>query len=305
MKAARWPAVLNDSGVTMSRYKHLLGALSMLLFGCFLQGCESSIDPITEENRTYSIYGPLNIFQTPNYIRVHDNKAPLSEEGTLPLDVEMTFTNLSTGETEVLEDSIVEFDNVYTHNFQINMPVQFDERYRISMQDEKGVSYDITSVTTKETNLTILKDSVTCISPFRIRLTNIDLEAGERLDAEVAIKVGEQWLWTSRGIGRVHNGETEDLIYSWDPYSISLALFGPYDAIYCDGFSSDKIRFRFTHIGYMEGKNPPNGGDGVPRRPVTDKQIVLSKYSGETEIQIHPCEFDGDPLSCDIHYDPD
>ncbi|MBO6585819.1 MAG: hypothetical protein JJ953_06910 [Gracilimonas sp.] len=288
----------------MSRFKHLLGAFSMLLFGCLSQGCESSIDPITQEDRTYSIYGPLNIFQTPNYIRVHDNKAPLSEEGTLPLDVEMTFTNLSTGETEVLEDSIVAFDNVYTHNFQINMPVQFDERYRISMQDEKGVSYDITSVTTKQTDLTVLKDSVTCISPFRIRLTNIDLAAGERLDAEVAIKVGQQWLWTPREMARVHDEDLENLTLSWTPYSISEFVFGPFDAISCNGFSSEKIRFRFTHVGYVEGDEQSNEGDENLIQPAPDKQIVLSKYSGETEIQIHPCEFDVDE-SCAPHHDLD
>ncbi|MGN8226341.1 hypothetical protein [Gracilimonas sp. BCB1] len=247
----------------------------------------------------------MNINEAPNYIRVHDNKALLSEESTYPLDVEMTFTNLSSGEMEVLEDSMVEFDNVYTHNFEINMPVQFDQRYRISMQDEKGVSYDITSVTTKETALTVLKDSVTCISPFRIRLTNIDLEAGERLDAEVAIKVGQQWLWTPREMGRVHDEDTENLILSWTPYSISEFVFGPFDALYCDEFSSEKVRFRFTHIGYIEGDEQSDERDENRIQPAPDKQIVLSKYSGETEIQIHPCEFDGDPLSCEIHHDPE
>ncbi|WP_421774027.1 hypothetical protein [Gracilimonas sp.] len=263
---------------------------------CFFQGCDSSIEPITEGSRTYSIYGPLNIYETPNFIRVHDNKALLSEEGTRPLDVEMTFTNLSTGETEIPEDSLVQFDNLYTHNFEINMPIQFDERYRVSMQDDKGISYEITTVTTRETNLSVIKDSVSCLSPFRVRLTNIDLEAGERLDAEVAIKIGSEWLWTPREMGRTHNANTEELILSWTPYRISEFLFGPFDAIYCDGFSSDKIRFRFTHIGYVEEDESTLEGNGNLLQPSADKQIVLSKYSGETEIQIHPCEFDPDEL---------
>lgn len=272
----------------------------------FLSGCDSSIKPILNEQKTYSIYGPLNIYETPNYIRVHDNKALLSPEGTLPLDVEVTFTDLESGEMEVLEDRIIQFDSLYTHNFEVNMPIEFDSRYQVDMEDESGTGYSLTTVTTKESELTVLKDSVTCISPFRIHLSNIDLAAGERLDAEVGVRIGSEWYWTKREMSRIYNQETDDVVLSWTPDQISLFILGPFDSIPCREFTSDKVRFRFTHIGYVENleTTPPNNA-GTPSGPTTNKQIVLSKYSGGAEIQIHPCEFDGNPLSCNIHHDFD
>lgn len=280
--------------------------MPIIILMFFLTGCDSSIKPILDNQKTYSIYGPLNINETPNYIRVHDNKALLSPEGTLPLDVEVTFTDLESGETEILEDRIIQFDSLYTHNFEVNMPIEFDSRYQVDMEDESGIRYSLTTVTTKESELAVLKDSVTCGSPFRIELSNIDLAAGEQLDAEVGVKLGSEWYWTHREMSRVYDQGTDEVVLSWTPHQISLYLLGPFDVIPCREFASDKIRFRFTHIGYVEELEttvPDNTGNSDI--PNTSKQIVLSKYSGETEIQIHPCEFDGNPLSCNIHHDFD
>lgn len=261
--------------------------------------CDTSIEPIVTEGKKYSIYGPLNISQSPNYIRVHNNKAILSPEGTLPLDVEMTFTNLNNGQSEILVDRRIEFNELYTHNFKVEMPIEFDTRYRVDLNDGEGISSTLTTVTTKNATINVLADSVTCLGQFRLQLSDIDLDAGERVDVEVGAKVGNTWLWTPRLTPNSYDQGTNTLTFTFSPRDISIFLFGIFDAIDCSEFSSQRIRYKFTHIGYMEGEDQDVVEDTTDLSHLSpNQQIVLSKYSKETELQIHPCEFEDDPEAC-------
>jgi hypothetical protein len=215
------------------------------------------------------------------------------------MNVKMTFTNLENGQSELMEDQIVEFDGLYTHNFKIDMPIEFDTRYRIELQDGEGVSSDITTVATKNAAIDVLTDTAKCGSNYRVQLSEVDLNAGERLDVEVGAKVGNTWLWTNRVTNNSYDQSTNTLSFVFSPYDISVFLFGIFDAIDCSEFSSDKIRFKFTHIGYMEGNDHHSIDDTTAlSEPSPNQQIVLSKYSKETELRIHPCEFDDNPESC-------
>ena len=262
--------------------------------------CDSSIEPITGGSGQYSIYGPLNISESPNYIRVHNNKAVLNPEATSTINANLSITNLNSGITENLEDRIVQFDSIYTHNFKVTMPIEFDSRYLIELEDPVAdVTASLVTVTTKQSEITILEDSVGCNSAFQIQLSNIDLSAGERLDAEVAVRIGNEWRWTQRGTQRVYDDEAKTLTLSWTPNEISRYILGPFDFINCCEFTSKKIRFKFTHIGYLESNEqgtPPDtsGTNGPPG----NNQVVLSKYSDETEIQINPCLNENNPVAC-------
>lgn len=265
----------------------------------FVISCDTSIEPIVGEGKEYSVYGPLNISESPNYIRVHNNKALLTPEGTLPMNVEMTFTNLDNGQTQIMEDKIVEFGDLYTHNFKVEMPIEFETRYRIELNDDEGGSSDITTVTTKNAAIDALTDTAKCVSYYRVQLSGVDLNAGERLDVEVGAKVGNTWLWTTKLSSTAYDQSTNTLTYVFTPNDISIFLLGIFDWIDCSEFTSDKIRFKFTHIGYMEGNNQVTLEDTTTlSSPSPNKQVVLSKYSKEKELQIHPCEFDDNPDSC-------
>lgn len=261
--------------------------------------CDTSIEPIVMEGKEYSIYGPLNISETPNYIRVHNNKALLTSDETFPLNVEMTFTNLDNGQYEILEDRVIEFGDLYTHNFKVDMPIEYDTRYLVELSDGEGISSNLTTVTTQNATINVLADSATCGSNFRLQLSEVDLDAGERVDVEVGAKVGNTWLWTTRITHHSYDQKTNTLSYNFSPSNVSTALFGLFDAISCSEFSSQNIRYKFTHIGYMEGEDQVVIDDTTDlTRPSPNQQIVLSKYSEETELRIHPCEFDGNPDSC-------
>ncbi len=287
-------------GERMKTFKNTRLSCMLILVAAISLSCDTSIVPITGGDQQYSIYGPLNIAESPNYLRVHNSKAVLNAESTLPLNVNMEITNLNSGFAEMLDDRLVQFRGIYTHNFRIDMPIEFNTRYRIDLEDlETGVTSSLVSVTTKQSEITILEDSVGCNTAFRIQLSNIDLEAGEQLDTEVAVKIGEEWRWTPRSVNRVYDEEAKTLILSWTPNEISSFIMGPLDFLECCEFTSKKIQFRFTHIGYVEGNDEASLPDSSEfNGNSANKQIVLSKYSDEAEIQVNPCRNESSPVAC-------
>ena len=251
----------------------------------FFISCDITVDPISESEPLYSISGPLDLQTSPNYIRVHDITALLNPEETRELDVQLIFTNLSTMESVQLQDSIILFDNIYTHNFVIEKPIEFDTRYKIEIEDRFGLRDSLISVTTKQTTLSKSTDTVSCSQMFLIELSDIDFEAGERLDAEVAVQVSNTWHWTRRTDFYDYNDAENLLTVGWSPNSISRLLWPPpAPGIQCGEFSAQQVRFRFTHIGYVEGEDNSNEIDFSPTS--VQQRNVLSRYVEEVMIHI-------------------
>ena len=253
-----------------------------------LSACDTTIEPIADSDPVYSMSGPLDLQRSPNYIRVHNVNSLLNPETTRELDVQMVFTNLTTMESELLRDSVVVFDNLYTHNFKIERPIEYDTRYRIDIEDHRGFRDSLVSVTTKETLMSVSTDTVTCNERFYVELTNIDLDAGERLDTEVAIQTSNTWQWTPRRDFEEYNSDTNTLVLGWSPNTISSLLWpSPFEMpVPCEEFTRDLVQFRFTHIGYVEGEDhSQQAGEDFSISSV-QQRLVLSRYSGEAEIFI-------------------
>ncbi|MCC5941899.1 MAG: hypothetical protein JJU37_10190 [Balneolaceae bacterium] len=260
---------------------------------CFVVACDTTIEPIAESDPVYSMSGPLDLQRSPNYIRVHNVNSLLNPETTRELDVQMVFTNLTTMESELLRDSVVVFDNLYTHNFKIEKPIEFNTRYRIDIEDDRGFRDSLISVTTKESQISVSPDSVECGERFYVELTNIDLDAGERLDAEVAVQVNNNWIWTPRSDFYEYNSSENLLVVGWSPNSISQLLWPPpTPGIQCRDFSAQKVRFRFTHIGYVEGADHSQHESDDFSISSVQQRNVLSRYSKEAEIIIDDEDFD-------------
>ena len=261
----------------------------ILLASFLIFGCESTVVPIANTGKEYSVYGPLDLQKTPNYIRVYDTKKLLTPEATENLDVEVRITNLATMDSEIMEDQVVIFDNIYTHNYKVEMPIEFNSRYKIEWEDIDGFSGSLTTVTPRQTELTVLVDSVECGEDFLIHLSNINLDAGEQLIAEAGIKIGQNWFWTSRQIIYEYSSTDHSLIVGWNPSDLINLIFGMFSEYNCNDITSNKLQFSFTHIGYMEGI------ESTPKINLSDSlmlhagsQIVLSKYSGGAEINYIP-----------------
>ncbi|MDX1592033.1 MAG: hypothetical protein R3283_08720 [Balneolaceae bacterium] len=264
----------------------------LCIFSLSLISCDSTIRPISDQDPSYSIYGTLNIGETPNYIRVHDNSSFLTPESTLELDATIFITNLNTNFTTQLRDSVVVFESIYTHNFIYDSQITHGNRYKVLLESESGYRDSLVSITPARTELTLSRDAVECDQLFTVELTNIDLNAGEQLIAEAGIELSNTWYWTNREFVRSYDSENNTLIVGWSPAEVSREIFaGGFGSQFpfCNQFTSDVVRFRYMHIGYMEGGKTnadplydPDEGIQLYRK------VVLGRYGGEAEVDIIP-----------------
>jgi hypothetical protein len=259
-----------------------------------LISCSEPIDPFSEKDSNYSFYGPLYLETSPSYVRVHDTRSPLNAESTRELDVALQMKDLSTGEISTLEDSVKLFNEIYTHNFEIARNLNYDNRYRFRLEDAFGFIKEFTSVTTRRTEITILKDVAKCEEPLEIELINLDLTSGEEIRAEAAVNVNNQWFWSKRRPDQIFfensgDGKGERLNIIWTPNSISRAIFGDFSYPTCDEFTSYIIRFRVTHIGYVEKVS--DDGRVLDQLLDVDPIRVVSTYSVEGEFRMDPSVF--------------
>lgn len=103
----------------------------------FFLSCDNSLDPLDEEKGAYSIYGYLNLYKDINYIRVKNLNITYLQDST-NIDAEVTLENIYSGATEILEDTIVVFDSLKTHNFCRTMDIQPHIEYRVSVEGSDG-----------------------------------------------------------------------------------------------------------------------------------------------------------------------
>ncbi len=120
----------------------------LLVIACLslLNSCDNFLDPLQEKKGLYTIFGYLALRDT-SFIRVKDLDDPLLEEPTRKIAAKVTLTNLATGRTEILQDSVIRFDSVYTHNFFTAMNINPETPYRVKVENRKG-EYIAETITT-------------------------------------------------------------------------------------------------------------------------------------------------------------
>ncbi len=121
------------------------------LIALVLGSCDYNFEPLQENDQFfYSMYGVLNTSQDIQWIRV----TPIRETLFLDddeIDVRVTLTKNSTGQTVELQDSLFDFyarvgDIVSVHNFYTDFPIEFGEEYTIRAERSDGM---VSSATTR------------------------------------------------------------------------------------------------------------------------------------------------------------
>jgi hypothetical protein len=109
------------------------------LIGLLLSvGCDTTLEPFDDETGTFSIRGYLSISGDTHFFRVKDLSNPLVDDSARTLDVTVTMENLTAGTSTTLEDSVVVFEGVYTHNYRYDRAVQPEATYRITVEHADG-----------------------------------------------------------------------------------------------------------------------------------------------------------------------
>ncbi len=137
--------------------------LSVAIFIFFissLSGCDNSLDAFQENRAAYSVYGYLNVNADTNFVRVHDLDVPLLPDSTRMLNATVSLTNTATGQTQVLQDSVIRFDSVYTHNFFTTMDIKFETPYRLNIDGPDGKNMSVSTVTPNNAKTSIQVNTV-------------------------------------------------------------------------------------------------------------------------------------------------
>lgn len=234
----------------MDEYSKVL--VLICFFSFFLTGCDNSVDPLNKEQGAYSIYGYLNIYKDVNYIRVKNLNSSFLQDSTGDIDADVTLKNLNSGATEKLEDSIVVFDEVKTHNFRTTMDILPATKFRVDVeaQDGRKVSATATSPPIAETD----------VGPIGANCsTNVDLNFDPvsskfALDLEVGLHYDskEFWIRANKFLSESDGSVTA----SFTPYDILDGVFGltapdsedPLK-VYCHQLDAEKLMARYAHYG--------------------------------------------------------
>lgn len=132
----------------VKRNKLIIWAVALVfIFAGILSGCETTFDPFIEGKALYSIYGYLDVNRPVNYIRVKDLDTPITADSARKLNAKVTLTNLATGQSQILQDSVVRFNGIYTHNFRTTMDITPETKYRVQVTRPDGKSVSATTIT--------------------------------------------------------------------------------------------------------------------------------------------------------------
>lgn len=233
-----------------------------LFFCMFYGGCDNSIQPLDRQNGVFSIYGILDLREDVNFVRVKDLNRTLLQDTAGTIDATVVIEDLQNGNSDVMQDSIVAFDGVKTHNFYTGMDILPDTRYRVSVErsDGRTVSVEAETPSRARTNVEpVMEDCLT-----RIRVTFSPIRSRNNLSLTFGFNYKGQRWWVNPRANSL--GDPSDFIedddiqdYSFTPKSI-LDLYPPGSGdspfeedngieIWCHQLDNDQFYIRYTHFG--------------------------------------------------------
>lgn len=115
-------------------------------------GCEETVDPFIDSDRYFTVYGYLDTGADTQFVRVVPLRRSIESDGAVPIDAQVTTTELETGFTLTWRDSVVafpggRFGHVY---YAVFHPVP-GRTYRLDVARSDGV------VSTAETRVPVAR----------------------------------------------------------------------------------------------------------------------------------------------------
>lgn len=230
-----------------------------LFFCMFYGGCDNSIQPLDRQNGVFSIYGVLDLREDVNFVRIKDLNRTLLQDTAGTIDATVVIEDLQNGNSDVMQDSIVAFDGVKTHNFYTGMDIMPDTRYRVSVErsDGRTVSAEAETPSRARTNVEPVMED--CLTPINVTFTPVEERINLRLNIGFNYDGGIQWVPYREDIGAgpgdLDSGENTES-YSFVPKVILDTYTGannPFSSggveIWCHQLDDDRFYVRYTHYG--------------------------------------------------------
>lgn len=98
-----------------------------------LSSCEPAFSPIKENDRQYSIFGFLNGSADTQFVRIEKLRDSLFSDTPEELDAEVRLTNVTTGQTQLMQDSVFEYSVGKAHNYYTTLDIRPTETYLLEV----------------------------------------------------------------------------------------------------------------------------------------------------------------------------
>ncbi len=249
----------------MSKYFEFYGITILVLVSLViwtLPGCDNTMNAFDEEAGLYSIYGYLDVHEDVNYLRVRDlNTSPGAEDAD-EIDAEVEMVNLKTGASEVLQDSVVQFEEIYTHNFRTTLDIDYDTPYEVTVTRSDGAQFAVQALTPSRADSYATPMNEDCETPIELRFERMN---GGMIDLEVGVVLNNQTFWANPRDEDFFGDRGEDLLsVTFIPQLLLNFIFGDESGIECYQLESEFIQVRYTHLGPGFFDPTETGGIDVP-----------------------------------------
>lgn len=231
---------------------------TVILLLLLSSGCDNSMNAFDEEEGLYSIYGYLDLHEDINYIRIKDINETLQDSDGV-IDAKVTFENLDNSTSEILQDTVVEFDGVKTHNFRTTLDINPDTEYRVTAERSDGKTASATAITPY-----IAETSVNPMGENCSTTVNIDFEpvrSKNSLWVDVGFYYNQDLFWVPINTLLIEIGNKVNATFT-PMMLINEAFEG--ETIYCFELSDDTFEVRYTHYGPGIYEEAVSDSIGIP-----------------------------------------
>ena len=272
-----------------------LVVLTLLTVLLATSGCDNTIEPFSGRS-AFSIYGYLDLTSQRQFIRVKDMNQPLVQDSTQTIDATVTLENLDDGTSYAMQDSAIAFDGVYTHNFWVDLPVEPDTKYRVTVTRSDGVTSQSMTRTPRAITPASSPRNGNCLTTFTVRFPGISNAERIRQMAVGFLPEGDPGSGGSPPLDRDRDpDDTPRQAWIWvsaDAFDgISISTFG----------GARDLQLRFTPESVLgteiESVNRPPPGVYYPRCLKLGDDRIRVAY-----LQLGPDWFDLPPG--EVNFDP-
>lgn len=234
------------------------------LIGMCAIACEdATIQPFEESDGSFTVYGAMNTDSLINYVRIKDAQSPL----LAPLEeidtFDVTFENLATGDSKVLDKEVIDFNNTPTLNFIIEEALTPRTSYRITIEGDDGDIATSVATTPGVTTLTMTPAiTETCEDQILIEFDNV--QDPEFIRFELGVRYNGQGVFAEiRSVSPLQKVEGSNkvatilsirnmLVDVFPPGDQSIVNIPPRfwnPTVNCSQLDEQNMVIRYTHFG--------------------------------------------------------
>ncbi len=228
----------------------LLPAFVLLL----ISGCDNTIEPFEEDETNYSMYGYFKMSEDEHYIRVKDVNRPLLADSTRDIDVEVTFKNLTRDEETVLEGERVELEDLYVHNFPVEVDVNPLDEYELVAERSSGETSKASVDVPEWTDAIVTPEDQSCTTEVEVKFP--EAAKRQRIEARAGFEMNNQTYWITQF---ANYDEDDNVTVTFVPQEMINVMFiedyQPGDDLFsappyeCSDMDADYFLVEYFHYG--------------------------------------------------------